>query len=68
MYHGANEPRVPVSQSKWFHDALLAAGSELGSDGDFEYHERDDSGHFSADTDGDDSPLALYCDFLERRL
>jgi dipeptidyl aminopeptidase/acylaminoacyl peptidase len=84
LVHGENDPRVPVSQSRRFCDALRDRGldvsvrdgagdgtgpdEDVNGDCDVEYHELAGSGHFGNSADGVPKPLALLDDFLNRRL
>lgn len=65
LVHGANDPRVPVSQARRFRDALLDAGYETGRD--VEYHELEEQGHWRG-SGGVSRSQRLLIDFLDRRL
>ncbi|WP_276261060.1 S9 family peptidase [Haloglomus litoreum] len=66
MYHGVNDPRCPVEQSRLFRDALVDRGLEAGTD--FEYEEPQAEGHGSTDIDRKVRQFEFMADFLERRL
>ncbi|MFB6204999.1 MAG: prolyl oligopeptidase family serine peptidase [Haloglomus sp.] len=66
MYHGVNDPRCPVEQSRLFRDALMERGLEPGEA--FEYEELGAEGHGSTDIDQKIRRFQLMADFLDRRL
>jgi dipeptidyl aminopeptidase/acylaminoacyl peptidase len=68
MVHGVNDPRCPISQARVFRDALEDRGWTEGEDGDFEYHELDEEGHGSTDTEQRLRQYRILGDYLDRRL
>jgi dipeptidyl aminopeptidase/acylaminoacyl peptidase len=66
MYHGVNDPRCPVEQSRLFRDALVERGLEAGAD--FEYEEPGAEGHGSTDIEQKVRQFEFLAGFLDRRL
>ena len=66
--HAVNDRRVPISQARILREALAAAGSEEGVDGDFEYRELDEEGHSSTEQRQMLRTFQLLDDFLDRRI
>ncbi|MEF8812715.1 MAG: prolyl oligopeptidase family serine peptidase [Halovenus sp.] len=68
VVHGVNDRRVPVSQARRYHEALVDAGYEEGEDGDFEYEELGEEGHASTDQAQKLRMFGMLDDFLARRI
>jgi dipeptidyl aminopeptidase/acylaminoacyl peptidase len=66
IIHGANDPRVPVSQARIFREKLDDAGFEEGET--FEYQELGEEGHASSDIDRKIRTFEILDDFLDRRI